>query len=116
MKNCLKCGKELSNNRKKFCDDHCKYWYNIVRKEKEAYLAPFKKRNKNFFSMIIGYHNSLKYGQGRRSKGMVKGAMGAIVNITTKEWAEVNYDNIKNILQVYHFLNQLELGLGMKLG
>ena len=32
--NCLKCGKELIKPKRKYCDEHCKYWYLAIKNNK----------------------------------------------------------------------------------
>ena len=95
MKNCAKCNEELDNNRKKYCSDFCKYWYNLIKKENEKHLPPVKKRNRNYFSMVVGSEWA-KGGsrQGRRAGGMIMGAMAAMVRCTREEIVEVTRDNI----------------------
>ena len=92
-KKCAWCEKELDNNRRKFCNDSCKWRYNDLKKDREKHLPPAKKRNENFFHMIVGSTWNGK-GQGRRSGHMVKGAMAAMVRITVEEYAPVNKENV----------------------
>jgi hypothetical protein len=35
MKICLRCGKELTRRKFKYCNEHCKYWY--LAKQNETY-------------------------------------------------------------------------------
>lgn len=84
---------------KKFCCDSCKYWYNLIKKEKEAHLPPAKKRNRNFFSMVIGSEIARMKGGARQGKrtggGMITGSMSAMVRCTVEKWVEYNVGNIK---------------------
>jgi len=113
MKKCLRCDKELENNRRKFCDHRCKYWYNSIKKDNEAHLPPVKKRNKNFFSMVVGYSNSLKgNSQGKRCNGTIRGSMSAILNVTTEVWAEVSCENIKKHFTAISFWRPKGIRLG----
>lgn len=113
MKNCAKCGVEI-DNRKKFCSDSCKYWFNVCKKEEEIGLPPFKKRNKNYFSMITGYEQAKSGGlrQGRRSGGTCTGGMSARINCTTEIWSEVNYENIKKHFTCISFYTPDNIRLG----
>lgn len=97
MKNCPRCKKEF-DSRKKFCSDSCKYWYNSIKKDEEKYsgLAPFRKRNENYFSMVTGYERAKSSStQGKRCGHMVMGAMLAMINVTTEDWVLVNEENLK---------------------
>lgn len=93
MKFCARCQKPILP-RKKFCSDSCKYWFNEIKKEREAHMAPAKKRTDQFFSMITGYEWAKTKGQGRRSGHMVKGGMAARVSVTVEKWAELNRENL----------------------
>ena len=96
MKQCVRCGVDIQP-RKKFCSDKCKFWFNLIKKEKEAHLPPAKKRNRNFFSMVTGYERALPKGgmrQGRRSGGMITGSMSAMINCTVEKWVELNAANL----------------------
>jgi hypothetical protein len=98
-KKCAKCGIELDSNRKKFCSENCKWWFNAIKKENESHLPPVKKRNKDWCYVFINVGNSIsERGQGRRSKGMVKGSMAANVNYEVTELRPFNLNNI-----AYHF-------------
>lgn len=117
MKNCLKCGTEI-DSRKKYCSTHCKYWYNVIKKEKECHLPPFKKRNANFFSMIVGYERAkIKGGlrQGRRSGHTCVGSMSAMVNCTIEKWVEITPENLKTHFSSISFYKPsgIRLGNGM---
>ena len=92
MKQCPKCKSEF-DSRKKFCSDACKYWFNVVKKEKESLLAPFKKRNDKWFYMVIGSEYKSK-DQGKRVNGMIKGGMSARIASTVEVLVEVNKENI----------------------
>lgn len=66
-----------------------------MKKDREKHLAPTRKRNRNYFYMVTGsQHNSLR-GHGSRSGGMVKGGMGARVEITTEELVQVSDENVR---------------------
>ena len=94
MKNCVKCGKEIPN-RNKFCSDHCKWWYNSIKKDNERHLPPFRKRNKNYFAMVTGSEWAKSSSrQGRRSGGTIMGSMSAMIPVATEEIVEVNKDNL----------------------
>lgn len=45
MKNCVKCNTSLDSNRKKFCNSHCKYWYNLIKKENGDQSRELKESN-----------------------------------------------------------------------
>lgn len=114
-KKCIKCGDPIpdGNKRKKFCCESCKYWYNSIKKDNEKHLPPFKKRNKNFFSMVTGYKQSISArGQGRRRGGEVKGAMAANVNYTVEQWAELNAENLKRHFTSISFWQPSGITLG----
>lgn len=114
MKVCANCTNKI-DNRKKFCSDNCRYWFNVIKKEREAHLPPVKKRNNRFFSMVTGYGVAKMKGaerQGRRSGHMVTGAMGARVNCTNEEWAEINYDNLKRHFTSISFYRPWGIKLG----
>lgn len=34
---CLRCGKELTGRKLKYCDDSCKYWYHACKKETKGW-------------------------------------------------------------------------------
>lgn len=63
------------------------------KQEREKHLPPVRKRNKNFFKAAVGAGFNLR-GQGRRSGGMVKGAMGAMVPILNEEIQGVSKENL----------------------
>ncbi len=113
MKRCPRCDEPV-DGQKKYCSDSCKYWYNKIRKEKEAHLPPVKKRTNWYFSMITGYGVAKMPGarQGKRSGGMITGSMSARVNCTNEEWAEVNYDNIKRHFTCISFYRPTGITLG----
>lgn len=93
---CARCGKVLENKRRKFCNDTCKYWYNSIRKEKEKYLPPLKKRNRNYFKMVTGSEWAKGTSrQGKRVGHMIMGSMAAMVRIRTEEIVEVNKENLE---------------------
>jgi hypothetical protein len=98
MKNCKQCKKDTGSNRKQYCSESCKWRYNSIKKDNEKHLPPVKKRNENFFRMVVGSTWDGK-GQGRRSGGLIKGAMSAMVRVTVEEYAEVNSHNIKRHLK-----------------
>lgn len=99
MKKCAniyqKCENEITNPRKKFCCDSCKYWFNSIRKEKESHLPPVKKRTKDYFSMVVGSERCAGRGQGKRSNGTIKGSMSDFyIRVTVEEIVEVNKENV----------------------
>jgi hypothetical protein len=96
IKKCAHCSKELTNRRRKFCNDSCKYWYNSIKKDNESHLPPVKKRNRNYFRMVTGSEWA-KSGsrQGKRAGHMVMGSMAAMVRQTTEEIVEVNKENLQ---------------------
>lgn len=80
MKKCAnhfqKCDSEVKNSRSKFCSDSCKWWYNNIKRDRERHLPPVRKRTQEYFSMVVGSERANRgTGQGRRSGGMVRGAM-----------------------------------------
>lgn len=91
---CVKCGKPTGSKRKKYCSESCKYWYNLIRKEKESHLAPLRKRTDKWFYMVIGSKWAKPTRQGKRCGHMVTGGMAARVNVTVEKLVEVNADNI----------------------
>lgn len=93
MKICPQCENPVSNNRKKFCSDHCKWLFNSIKRDKEKGLPPVKKRNKNYFYMTVGSSYDNK-GQGRRSGGMITGGMSARIPHTVDQVVEVNKENL----------------------
>lgn len=112
MKKCLNCEKEVQGNRKKFCSDHCRYWFNMIKKDKEQHLPPVKKRNKNFFSMVTGWGYGSNTRQGKRSGHMVAGGMSARITSTNEEWAELTYDNLKKHFTCISFYRPVGIKLG----
>ena len=90
-KTCPRCKGSITNQRRKYCSDSCRYWYNAIRKEKESHLPPVRKRNANYFHMITGAQPNSLRGHGGRNH---KGAMAARVYIYTEEIVEVNYANL----------------------
>ncbi len=123
MKKCAnvyqKCEKLVSNPRKKFCCDSCKYWFNLIRKEKESHLPPVKKRNKEYFAMVTRSERANKgSGQGRRSGSTVRGSMSDFyLLIAVEEWMPFNNENV-----IKHFAGipghtpvSLKLGDGTRL-
>lgn len=96
MKVCPRCGKEVTEPRKKFCSESCKYWFNQIRKDTEKYLPPVKKRNKNFFYMVVGSERiKSNIRQGKRCNGMITGSMAATIYCTVEKVVEVTPDNIR---------------------
>lgn len=93
MKTCKQCNKPLTNTRKSYCDDHCKWRFNMLKQEREKHLPPVRKRTKDYFRAAVSAGFDLR-GQGRRSGGMVKGAMGAMVPILNEQIQEVNKENL----------------------
>lgn len=95
-KPCPKCGDPVPP-RKKYCCDSCKYWFNLIKKDKESHLPPVKKRNANWFYMIVGKHQLRQRGQGRRINGTIKGSMSCAMYIfmPTEVIAEVNPENLR---------------------
>lgn len=94
-KTCAKCKAPLTNNRKKFCDDTCKYRFNSAKKENEKHLPPIKKRTKDWCHVYVRIGNTIsERGQGRRSGGMVKGGMAANVNYEVTELLPFSFDNV----------------------
>jgi len=93
-KKCINCEKELISNRKKYCSDRCKWWYNNIKKEKEKHLAPFKKRNKNWFYMVVGSQWAKGATQGKRINGTITGGMSDRIQCTVEQLVEVNPENI----------------------
>lgn len=99
MKTCAKCGKPLSNQRRKFCDDVCQFRYNVAKKHAESHLPPVKKRNKDWCQVFVRIGNTIsERGQGRRSGGMVKGGMAANVSYEITELRPFTLDNVS-----FHF-------------
>lgn len=95
MKLCPRCNEPITNPRKKYCDDRCRYWFNMIKREKESHLPPVRKRTHEFFRMVTGWQwNSLR-GQGRRSGGMIRGAMAARIQMMTEEIAPVTAENLQ---------------------
>lgn len=119
-KTCAKCGQPIDNNRKKFCSDNCKWWFNSIKKDNEKHLPPAKKRNNGWCQVYVSIGNSISHkGQGRRSGGMVKGSMAANVQYEVTELRPFNFDNLN-----FHFSkksgsnympNHILLGDGSKL-
>jgi hypothetical protein len=98
-KTCVKCGGQLESNRKKFCCDSCKWWYNSIKKENEKHLPPVKKRNKDWCHVYVSIGNTISHrGQGKRSGGMVKGSMSANVSYQITELRPFNFENMN-----FHF-------------
>lgn len=98
MKNCARCAAEISN-RKKFCSDSCKYWFNLIKKDNEKHLPPVKKRNKQWCYVFTKVGNTIsERGQGKRVGGMVKGSMAANVQFEIAELMPFTYENMQ-----YHF-------------
>lgn len=96
---CARCGAELESKRKKFCSDHCKWWFNSVKQEKEKHLPPVKKRNKEWCQVYVSVGNTISArGQGKRTGGMVKGSMAANVTYEVTELRPFNMENLN-----YHF-------------
>jgi signal recognition particle subunit SEC65 len=82
---------EIENKRKKFCSESCKYWFNSIKKDNEKGLPPVKKRNENYFYMIVGSERAKSNSrQGKRSGSMVTGSMSAMVYVTVEEIVELN--------------------------
>lgn len=94
LKYCARCGKQLENLKRKFCNDSCKYWYNTIKKDNERDLAPIMKRNDKWFYMVIGSKWAKSKGQGKRVGGMVKGSMAAMVNCTVESLVEITPENL----------------------
>ena len=95
VRSCLHCKTNLSNNRKKYCSDKCKYWYNSIKKDNEKHLPPAKKRNENYFYMVIGSEWAKgSQRQGKRVNGMVTGSMAAMVSVTVEEVVPITKENI----------------------
>lgn len=119
-KTCAKCGSPLNSNRKKFCNDNCKWWFNSIKREKEKHLPPVKKRNKDWCQVYVSVGNTISHrGQGRRSGGMVKGSMSANVQYEITELRPFNIESLN-----FHFSkkgtsgyipNHIWLGDGTKL-
>lgn len=123
MKKCAnhyqKCEKEVASNRKKFCCDSCKWWYNNIKRQKESHLPPVKKRTKEYFSMVVGSERANKRsGQGRRSGGMVRGSMSDIfIMVAIEEVVEFNEENARKHFAGIpgHLPTSLRLGDGTRL-
>ena len=95
MKTCAKCGEPLENNRKKFCNDNCKYWFNSIKKADEKYLPPVKKRTKEWCQVYVSVGNTMSQkGQGKRSGGMIKGSMAANVTYEVTEIKPFNLEGV----------------------
>ena len=92
---CPKCGKNITNSRKKYCSDYCKYWYNQIKKDNERGLPPVKKRSENYFYKIVGSKWAKSERQGKRSGGMITGSMAARVEVTIEEIVPVTPENIR---------------------
>lgn len=91
---CVKCGNPTGSKRKKYCSESCKYWYNLIRKEKESHLAPLRKRTDKWFYIVTGSKWAKSTRQGKRCGHMVTGGMAAMVNVTVEQLVEVNEQNI----------------------
>lgn len=94
MKNCIQCQKPIESKRKKYCSDHCKYWYNHIKKYNERDMAPVRKRTEKWFFMVTGSTWNSR-GQGKRMGGTIKGAMSAMVRHTVESLVEVNEENVR---------------------
>lgn len=114
-----KCENLVSNPRKKFCCDFCKYWFNSIRKEKEAHLPPVKKRTKEYFAMVTGSERANKgTGQGRRSGSTVRGSMSDFyLLVAVEEWMPFTIENVNKHFDGIpgHIPNALKLGDGERL-
>jgi hypothetical protein len=98
-KTCAKCGQPVTNNRKKFCSETCKWRYNSIKKDNEKHLPPAKKRNKDWCHVFVRIGNTIsERGQGRRRGGMIKGGMAANVSYEVTELRPFNLSNVE-----FHF-------------
>lgn len=95
MKICPHCKSEIKTPRVKYCTSHCKYWYNLIKKQKESHLPPVRKRNDSYFFMVTGSTRA-KSGvrQGKRVNGMITGSMSAMINVTVEEIVPVTAENL----------------------
>lgn len=94
-KTCAKCGIDIPK-RKKFCSDHCKWWFNCIKRSKEKDLPPVKKRNKEWCYVYHNVGNTIsERGQGKRCGDQVKGSMAANVSYTIEDLREFNFQNIE---------------------
>lgn len=111
-KYCLRCESPIPR-RKRYCGDSCKYWYNLIKKEKESGLPPPKKRTGKYFSMVTGYTRA-KSGnrQGKRVNGMITGSMSAMITVTTEVWVEVTPENIDRHFNAISFYTPSGIKLG----
>lgn len=94
---CPKCSEAITDPRKKYCSATCKYWFNLIKREKESHLPPVKKRTEQYFSMVVGSQRAVMKGggrQGKRSGGMITGSMSAFIYCTVESVVEVNIDNL----------------------
>lgn len=113
MKICPRCQSQFEA-KTKFCSTSCKYWFNLIKKEKESHLTPAKKRNERYFAMTTGYTRAKPKGatQGKRCKGMITGSMSAMVNVTVEEWAELNLENLHRHFNSIPFYRPWYIRLG----
>ncbi|MCP9290017.1 hypothetical protein [Gracilimonas sediminicola] len=93
QRKCVYCNKPIESRRIKYCSDVCQFRFTEIKKEEEKHLPPPSKRNENYFHMYTGSELP-KSGQGKRSGGMVEGAMSSI-RIITEEVVEVNRGNLQ---------------------
>jgi len=96
-KDCAKCGKDTGSNRKKFCSDNCKWWFNSIRKEQEKYLPPVKKRTKEWCHVFVSVGSTISQkGQGKRSGGMIRGSMSANVTFQVCEMRPFTFQSVEH--------------------
>jgi hypothetical protein len=98
-KACPHCSGPVSDPRRRYCSDSCKYRYNSLKRDREQGLPPVRKRSRAFFSMVTGSYvcsgpGSRGRGQGRRSGGTITGSMAARVLCTLEEWTPVTRENL----------------------
>jgi len=91
-KNCIRCNSELSNIRKKFCSNSCKFWFNKIKKDQEAHLPPASKRTANWFYCLVGVRT--EFAKSKRSGLMVSGNMCAATRHTVEELLPASPENI----------------------
>lgn len=92
--NCLECLNPIKdNNRKKYCSDRCKYWFNVKKREREKYLPKKKFRNQQYFYMVtrVEYDNRR---QGKRCGHMVTGGMSARIPTAAGEYVQLTKANV----------------------
>lgn len=96
MKVCPRCGDEITNSRKKYCSENCRYWFNSIKKDNEKHLPPVRKRNKEWCHVFVSVGNTISQrGQGKRSGGMIKGSMSANVQFMICQIKPFNFSSVE---------------------